>query len=91
MTSFYRRYGTTIIAIVIIAISFLFGFYFGGEYRPEQERVVDVINKEASNPGDVGDFNSFWKVWNVIEERSLSLSIPQTWECTPVDQQYTTI
>lgn len=60
-----------IIAIVVIGISFGSGVYTGLYHRPEIEKVKDVTNKDNIVSAEA-DFEPFWKVWNVLNEKFVS-------------------
>jgi carboxyl-terminal processing protease len=58
-------------SLVLVACVFAAGTYFGYSKRPEIEKVVSVVNKEPTTVSTKADFNSFWKVWNTINEKSI--------------------
>lgn len=60
---------------VLISLFLLFGVFSLGIYvgyyrRPEIDKVFSVTNKNTQ-VNTVADFNSFWKVWNLLNEKSL--------------------
>jgi carboxyl-terminal processing protease len=57
-------------SLILISGVFGIGVYLGYSHRPEIEKVVSVTNKEPSI-STKADFNSFWKVWNVLNEKSI--------------------
>ncbi len=60
------------VAIVLITIVFLSGFYFGRNYKTDEEKLAYIINK--NNPDNTVDFSAFWKAWNVINEKYIPSS-----------------
>lgn len=60
------------ISLILIGGVFGAGFYFGYSHKPAAEKVVNVTNKDSStNVENSADFNSFWKVWNMLNEKSI--------------------
>lgn len=57
-------------SLILLSGVFGIGVYFGYSHRPEIEKVVSVTNKEPSI-STKADFNSFWKVWNVLNDKSI--------------------
>jgi carboxyl-terminal processing protease len=68
------KHKTTIIygavSLVLLAGVFSFGTYVGYTHRPEVEKVLSVVHKEPQVQS-TADFDAFWKVWNLINEKSL--------------------
>ena len=66
-----RPFFIVLIALVAIGASFSFGTWFGYSSRPDIERILGVLHKEA--PGTVNvkevDFEPFWRAWRVMEEK----------------------
>jgi carboxyl-terminal processing protease len=54
--------------LVILGVFFL-GLYVGHSNRPEIEKVFSLINKDPQ-VDTKADFAPFWKVWNIINEKS---------------------
>ncbi len=52
----------------LIALFFLVGIYVGYAGRPEISKIASVLNKEPAFASPV-DFEPFWKVWNLIDEK----------------------
>lgn len=68
-----RQYTTLIyivISLVLLVGVFSFGTYVGYSHRPEIEKVFSVSHKEPQTD-TTADFNSFWKVWNLLNEKSI--------------------
>lgn len=58
------------ISLILISGVFGLGTYMGYSHRPEIDKVLSITHKEA--PVDnKADFNSFWKVWNLLNEKSI--------------------
>lgn len=57
-------------AVVLLGASFFIGAYTGYNGRPEIEKIAGVLNRkpDIAMPQEV-DFASFWKAWNVLEEK----------------------
>jgi carboxyl-terminal processing protease len=56
--------------LLLLGGIFSLGLYLGYSKRPEIEKVTSVINKETQVETKA-DFNSFWKAWNVLNEKSI--------------------
>ncbi|MHB1316523.1 MAG: S41 family peptidase [Minisyncoccota bacterium] len=68
------------IFVIILLVTFLLG-YKTGEYNVSQVALVSgVDNKDG--PKNV-DFDTFWKAWNIINEKY----VPTTSTSTPTDQE----
>src|SRR3989344_5333876 len=65
------------IAVLVIGISFAAGFRMGSYSRPSIESVTTLENKEMGKPAKV-DFESFWKTWNILNERFVSSATSTT-------------
>lgn len=57
-----------IITIVLVAASFIGGFYFYQHLSKTFVPVKEVVNRELGLPQGV-DFSVFWKTWNLIQSR----------------------
>jgi carboxyl-terminal processing protease len=67
---FLRNIGYIIFSFFIVALLLAIGIYLGYTNRPEVDKVTSVINKDATMEFSA-DFNTFWKVWNVLNEKSI--------------------
>ena len=57
-------------SLILLGGVFGIGFQLGYAHKPASEKVVNITNKDPLT--DTGaDFNSFWKVWNMINEKSI--------------------
>ncbi len=54
--------------LVVVVISFFFGFRSGASSIPPESLVASVANKDIGMPDDV-DFSTFWKAWNILNEK----------------------
>ncbi|MBP6884356.1 MAG: S41 family peptidase [Candidatus Pacebacteria bacterium] len=54
-------------SVILIAGFFVLGVYIGYEHRPSVSKIGGISNKE--NPKVDADFEPFWKVWNLIDEK----------------------
>ncbi|HWC57865.1 MAG TPA: S41 family peptidase [Candidatus Paceibacterota bacterium] len=58
------------VGILIILGVFIGGVYVGYANRPAAEKITSVVNKEPPAAiGDAVDFNLFWKVWQIMDEK----------------------
>jgi carboxyl-terminal processing protease len=68
--TYKRSIAYAFISLVLLVGVFSLGTYIGYSRRPEIEKVFSVSNKEPQVQ-TTADFNSFWKVWNLLNEKSL--------------------
>jgi len=61
-----------LIILVLLGVSFYFGFIQGSKQIPGIEAVKDLSNKEEGMPEQV-DFSPFWKAWNIINNKFVSV------------------
>lgn len=66
--------------VVVLAVTFLLGFKTG-EYQVSQVALVSGVDHK-NGPKNV-DFDTFWKAWNIINEKY----VPTTSSTTPTDQE----
>ncbi len=59
-----------ITSLALLCGVFAAGAYFGYHRLPEISKVGTVVNKEV-RVDTSADFDSFWKVWNLLNEKSL--------------------
>jgi len=57
-------------SIVLVALIFLTGVYYGFNNRSEIEKITSLSNKE-SEIENLTDFTPFWKAWNILNEKSI--------------------
>lgn len=66
----YRMSVNILISLILLLGVFSLGAYFGYNRRPEVVKISSVINKDK--PSEiVADFEPFWKVWNVLNDKSI--------------------
>ncbi len=61
---------SVLISLIVIGGVFSVGVYVGVSRRPAIEKVTTVAHKEPQVETKA-DFNTFWKVWNILNEKSL--------------------
>ncbi len=67
MLDFFKK-GRNSAVILLVAGFFIFGIYIGSHNQPEINKITNLSNK--NNPTNISaDFESFWKVWNTINEK----------------------
>jgi len=71
----YKKVLIVVVTLIISAGIFSSGFYFGYQKGPEVEKVSNIFNKEQAVVADI-DFEPFWKVWNIINEKYVSSDGP---------------
>ncbi len=59
-----------IFSLILISLILGLGVYIGYSHRPEIEKVSSVINKNPQVETET-DFNTFWKTWNLLNEKSI--------------------
>ncbi len=59
-----------IFSLISMGIVFSLGLYIGYSHRPAIEKIVSVTNKEPQ-VDTKADFSSFWKTWNLLNEKSI--------------------
>jgi carboxyl-terminal processing protease len=65
-----RKLSYIIISLIVISGVLGLGIYIGYTHRPEIDKVSSVINK-TPQVETTADFNTFWKVWNILNEKSI--------------------
>lgn len=69
-TKIFKQIGYILISIIFIGVILGLGIYLGYSHRPEIDKITSVINKTPQVETNA-DFSSFWKVWNVLNEKSI--------------------
>jgi carboxyl-terminal processing protease len=59
-----------VLSLILLCGVFSFGAYIGYSRRPAIEKVLSVTHKEPAIETKA-DFDSFWKVWNLLNEKSI--------------------
>jgi carboxyl-terminal processing protease len=62
-----------VLACVVLAVMFLVGVYVGKNHAPSILKITSVIHKDPQVTTEA-DFEPFWKVWNLINEKYPSAS-----------------
>ncbi len=65
-----KKLGYVIIFLLVILGFLGFGVYIGYSQRPEIEKISSIVNKETQVETGA-DFSAFWKVWNILNEKSI--------------------
>ncbi len=60
-------------ALVVLAGVFSLGAYVGYAHRPAIDKVLSISHKDTPFQTSA-DFDSFWKVWNLLNEKSIYAS-----------------
>lgn len=63
------------VLLVVVALSFFFGFRSGLKAVPPESLALSIQNENVGKP-DVVDFSAFWKAWNVLNEKYAGTSTP---------------
>ena len=66
----FRKFINVIVYLIVIGGIFGSGLYLGYSKRPEIEKVSSLINKQPQIQ-TTADFDTFWKVWNTLNEKSI--------------------
>jgi carboxyl-terminal processing protease len=66
----YKKSAYVLAFLIVLLGVFSFGTYVGYNNRPEIDKVFSISNKEK--PSEINaDFEPFWKVWNVLNEKAI--------------------
>lgn len=79
------KYGIKIFgAIIFLVVIFLAGVYIGYENRPPMAKIVDLVHKDTPSAISADtDFASFWKAWEIVDEK-----FPEASEVGSRDRMY---
>jgi len=66
----FRKFIYVIISLIVAGGVLGLGIYIGYSHRPEIEKVSSIINK-TPQVETTADFNTFWKTWNLLNEKSI--------------------
>ncbi len=71
MTHHPKNITREVIVVAFVVVSFFAGTFFGFANRSFADKISGVIGKEppTSVTGESIDFNSFWKTWNLLNEK----------------------
>jgi carboxyl-terminal processing protease len=67
---FLKKISYIVISLIFVSGVLGLGIYIGYSHRPEIDKVTTVINKDNQTETSA-DFSSFWKAWNVLNEKSI--------------------
>ena len=67
---YLKKLGYILASLIIVLGVLGLGVYIGYSHRPEIDKVTTVVNK-APQVDTQADFSTFWKVWNIINEKSI--------------------
>lgn len=70
MKRIYKVSLLVLASLVLIGGAFSLGIYMGYAQRPEIDKVLSINNKETQVTTSA-DFNTFWKAWNLLKEKSI--------------------
>jgi carboxyl-terminal processing protease len=65
-----KRISYIIISLIVISGVLGLGIYIGYTHRPEIDKVTSIANK-TPQVETTADFSTFWKVWNILNEKSI--------------------
>lgn len=60
--------------LVFTGAAFLFGITIGYKNKPEALKALPLVNVEPMMPTTAVDFEPFWKTWNLINEKYVSIA-----------------
>ena len=66
----YRIPLFVIATVAMLTATFSFGVYMGYSRGPAVTKVLSIINKEPT-VATTADFDTFWKTWNLLKEKSI--------------------
>ena len=70
----FTKFYTTAIVIVVLALTFYAGVFYGYENRPGAEKLVSISGKEPPPQFENADFSLFWDVWAKLEQKYVDKS-----------------
>lgn len=65
----FKRVAIVLIIVILLGASFAGGVYAGTKKSEEVAKVTSLFNKDTDEVLADTDFEPFWKVWNIIEEK----------------------
>jgi carboxyl-terminal processing protease len=81
-SKFFKKYGATIAAVLVITVTFGIGIYVGSKNTLAVQGVsTKLLGAEATQPDNV-DFSAFWNAWQILDEKFV-----ETHKGTPVNDQ----
>ncbi len=77
MNNFFK-YRVYVLGVMIAVIAiFSLGYYSGKSSQSEDDKIASILNK-STGVGEGIDFASFWKAWEVINQKYVSTSATST-------------
>ncbi|MCC6323544.1 hypothetical protein IT400_02000, partial [Candidatus Nomurabacteria bacterium] len=70
MNKYRNKILYTFYTIAIAIGIFTFGVYIGFSERPAIDKITNIKNATSPNT-TMTDFNPYWKVWNVLSDKSI--------------------
>lgn len=77
-----KKFLFVIASIVLLAVAFVSGMYVEYLHRPYSDRISGIDNMQNPDGSNV-DFEPFWKVWNMIDQK-----FPDAKSVSPQDRVY---
>lgn len=85
MNDFLKNKKNLQILVLLLGISFFFGYYIGQGESQESKRVsATLLNATTTS---VVDFAPFWKAWDLIDENYVATNSTSTTPTTKIDDQ----
>ncbi len=68
-----KHYKYIILALIILGIVFHLGIYVGKKEikQDSYDQAINLLNKDPEGTKTTADFKAFWKVWNILNEKSI--------------------
>jgi carboxyl-terminal processing protease len=70
MNKYLRPVSYVLASLVLVAVIFSAGTYVGYSHAPSIQKVLSITNKEPT-VATSANFDTFWKVWNILNEKSI--------------------
>ncbi|MFA5933741.1 MAG: S41 family peptidase [Candidatus Paceibacterota bacterium] len=67
--NYYRRFLYIGLSLLLLGGFFFSGVYVGYQHRPSITKIQNIDNIDSKNALTNADFEPFWKVWNLINEK----------------------
>ncbi len=74
MSNFFKYRAYIVGGLLVLGVTFFSGFSYGKNVADQSNQISNLINKTNSEASTTVDFASFWKAWNVINEKFVSVS-----------------
>lgn len=80
MTSSYKKIILSAVLVTVVGGAFLIGILVGSNNQSDIQKATTLFNKNPDIAGSTIDFESFWRVWNILNERYVSSDGPSDQE-----------